>query len=227
MMKYLKWQYALLAILIAAGSLITFYEPVRARVLELIKTVAGFNISEQTSSPMDGITASELSATQTSGQLSITPTIYTISTLPLPDALQNPPFQFGMPAWVPEGYTLDENVGIANSNDWVSLIWTNSENSEIEMLVEQKYTGYDIPAGENSSEEIQINGQPALLVRGFWNEQHEWDPQRGISIGWEKEDHFYRLTYSEREPVHNEIKPIEGDMEATLKEMIQMAESIP
>jgi hypothetical protein len=94
------------------------------------------------------------------------------------------------------------------------------------MLVEREYTGYNIPAGENSSEEIKINGQPALLVRGFWHAQ-QWDPRRGIAIGWSKDGHFYRLTYYEREPSHNEIVPIEGDMEAKIAVLVRMAESVP
>jgi hypothetical protein len=109
---------------------------------------------------------------------------------------------------------------------WVSLVWNHSNMSEIEMLVEQEYTGYNIPAGENSGEEIEINGRPGLLIRGFWNNQGQWDPKCGITIGWIKDGHFYRLNYSERESSHNEIKSIEGDIEMIIADMVKMAESI-
>jgi hypothetical protein len=234
-----KWEYALLALMVVAALGVTLSAPVRAKTLELIRTVAGFNVAEQKESPIKEAGENDISATQTviisspglveTGSATPTamePTIYSIPTLMLPKVLKNPPFQFGLPTWVPEGYVLDQNVGIANSKSWVSLVWSNSDLSEIEMLVEREYTGYNIPAGENSSEEIKINGQPALLVRGFWHEQ-QWDPKRGIVIGWSKDGHFYRLTYSQREPSHNEIVPIEGDMEAKIAELVRMAESIP
>lgn len=212
--KYkLIWKYALLTFLIAAALTLTISEPVRAKAWELIKTIAGINVEEQSESPLKGIEEENVET-------------YTIPTLALPKALENPPFQFGLPTWVPEGYVLDQNVAIADSESWISLVWNNSNLSEIQMLVEREYTGYTIPAGENSSEEININGLPALLVGGAWDAQHQWDSRLGIVIGWEKDGHFYRLTYYERESSHNTIRPIEGDMDIILNELIQMAESI-
>ncbi len=223
-----KWKYALLALVVIAALLFTFSEPVRAKTLELIRSIAGFNIEEQGESPIKEIAKGEGSTESADPESTvIEPTVYSVPTFTLPEALKNPPFQFGLPTWIPEGYVLDQNVGIANSKSWVALKWSNSNSSEIQMLVEQEYSGYNLPAGENSSEETMVNGQPALLVRGFWDHQGQWDPKRGITIGWIKDGHFYRLNYDEREPSHNEIKPIEGDMEAIIKELIQMAESIP
>lgn len=209
--RNLTWRYALLTFLVVAALTLTISEPVRAKALELIQTIAGINVEEQSESPLKDIEEENVET-------------YTIPTLALSKALENSPFQFGLPTWVPEGYVLDENV--ANAESWISLVWNNSNLSEIQMLVEREYNGYSIPAGENSSEEIKINGTPALLVRGFWNAQDQWDPTLGIVIGWEKDGHFYRLTYYERESSHNTIKPIEGDMDAIINELIRMAESI-
>ncbi|MGV8026836.1 MAG: hypothetical protein AB2L18_09785 [Anaerolineaceae bacterium] len=209
----LTWKYALLTFLIAAVFTLTISEPVRAKAWELIKTIAGINVEEQVESPLKGIEEENVE-------------LYTIPTLALSKALENPPFQFDLPAWVPEGFVLDQNVAIANSENWIMLVWNNSNLSAIQMLVEREYTGYAIPAGENSSEEININGLPALLVRGAWDAQHQWDSRLGIVIGWEEDGHFYRLTYYERESSQNTIKPIEGDMDIILNELIQMAESI-
>ncbi len=231
-----KWQYALVVLLVTAASVFTFSAPVRAKALELIRIVAGFNVEERNEDPLKNLDEGEIPSSQAAALISSSPTIaaaseptvmeptvYSVPTFTLPEALENPPFQFGLPAWVPEGYVLDQNVGVTKS--WVSMDWNNSNKSEIEMLVEQEYTGYNLPAGEGSSEEIKINGQSALLIRGFWHDG-QWDPRRGIMIGWVKEGHFYRLNYYEREPSHNEIKPIEGDMEVIIKELIRMAESV-
>ncbi len=194
-----------------------------------------FNAEERNEDPLKNLDEGEIPSSQTTALISGSPTIAAASE-PL---LWNQPFIPFRPlpcpkrlrirrsvwpaAWVPEGYVLDQNVGVTKS--WVSMDWNNSNKSEIEMLVEQEYTGYNLPAGEGSSEEIKINGQSALLIRGFWHDG-QWDPGRGIMIGWVKEGHFYRLNYYEREPSHNEIKPIEGDMEVIIKELIRMAESV-
>ncbi len=235
-----KWKYALLTLLVISATVFTFSEPVRAKALELIRVVAGFNMKELKESPLKGLGEQDVVATQAAAEIIpglvvtsaptptvIEPTVYSVPTLVLSDALKNPPFQFGLPTWVPEGFELDPIVGIANSKSWVLLNWSNSTNSsEIDMLVEKEYFGYNLPTGENSSEEIIINGQPALLVKGTWDPQGQWDPKREIVIGWIKGGHFYRLTYNERLPVSNEIKPIEGDIEVIIRELIRMAESI-
>lgn len=49
------------------------------------------------------------------------------------------------------------------------------------MLVECSYTGYHLPAGAGSAEGVQAGGQSALLIRGWRDENHEWDPTRLIT----------------------------------------------
>lgn len=234
-----KWKFALPLLLITVTMAMIFIisEPVRARTLEWIRIVAGFAVEECNESPLAVVAQGQeyqpTTAVATDQTATVTPfpafepTIYAVPTLTLSDVLDNPPFQFGFPTWVPVGYTLDQTAGIATSNDWVLFVWNNPDFSEIEMLVEQEYTGYRSPAGENSSEEININGKPALLIRGFWNTQHQWESNRGISLDWEKDGHHYHLNYFEKDANHNEIKPIEGDMESIIQELVKMAESIP
>ena len=227
-----KWQYALTVFLITAGLLVTFSAPVRAKALALIRMVAGFNIQEQSESPLKDLSMGENesgnmpdSGADNPAAVMIEPTVYPVQTEQLPEALKNPPFPFGLPTWTPEGYTMDQTVGISNSNSWVMMGWNNPDLSEIELMVEKEYTGYNIPAGENSTEEITINGSPAVLVRGFWDKNHQWDSSLGIVIGWKLDDHFYRLTYSQREPLHNEITSID-DLDSKIYELTQMAESV-
>jgi hypothetical protein len=229
-----------LFILVALAFIFAVSGPVRARALEWIRIVAGFTVEERAESPIKAVSAGEFSPTQTAVASSagaagtatpsptiIVPTVYSVPTLSLPEVLKNPPFQFGLPTWVPGGYTLDQTVGVANSKDWVSLGWSNSNLSEIEMLVEQEYSGYTLPAGEGSSEEIEINGKPALLIRGFWDAQGQWDSKLGISLDWIENGLYYRLNYFQRGAAHYEVQPIEGDMGPIIQELIRMAESIP
>lgn len=212
------WQVALPAVLLIAVLVVTFSEPVRAMALGFIRTIAGFTVEERSVSPLDDVDLSEV-------------TIYEVPSLTVSALLENPPFTFGMPDWVPEGFLLETDAAVASSGDWLSLLWKNTNNSqkllEIDLLVEHEYTGYSIPAGEGSSEEITILGQPALLTLGTWDAQNEWDPTRGITIGWMNAELHYRLRYTERLPATLTIAPIEGDVEAIVAVLIRMAESIP
>jgi len=216
------WRVALpaLVMLSVLGSLFAFSEPVRAKTLEFIRVIAGFFVEEGSESPLAALPQDVTPAaqmTETSTAAVAAPTEYMIPTVPVSDLVANPPFQFGFPTWIPDGFTLDETAGIATTSSWVSIVWSNSEQAEIALLIEDEYTGYNIPAGVNSSEEIEINGAPALLIRGFWDAQHQWDPQRGISLDWEKDGRHYHLNYSERDSVHNEIAPIQGNMDEIIE----------
>jgi hypothetical protein len=239
----LTWKFALVVFLVVLALVFTLSGQVRARALEWIKIVAGFTVEERSESPLkdleEGIpipsqtdsqptTTGMLLQTEKATSTEIPPVVvYQVPVISVPEALENPPFPLSLPTWIPEGYTLNEQVAIANSKDWIMLTWSNPKGREIAMLVEREYTGYNIPAGVDSSQEIKINGQPALLIHGNWDSQHQWDPQRGIAIYWIKDGHDYRLIYSEREPVRNVIQPVEGDMEAITAELVHMAESIP
>ena len=237
MLKFALPTLVLLSVLIP---LFIFSEPVRAKTMVLIRIVAGYVVDERDESPLKDLDQGESNVAQPNSTSAIVvaeatpvsptkvePTIYTVPTLPVNELLENPPFQFSFPAWVPNGFTLDETVGIAASNNWVSFVWNNSNHCEIELLIERAYTGYKIPAGVNSSEEIEISGKPALLIRGSWNGQDQWDPRRAISLDWEKDGHHYRLNYSERGPVHNEMVSIQGDMDQIIDQLVKMAESTP
>jgi hypothetical protein len=237
-----RWKFALPTLILLTAAVLVFAvsEPVRAKTMEFIRVVAGFNVEERSESPLKDLEQNEVSPAQTNtdaqaiipdnASLAPTvaePTVYAVLTSPIDELLQDPPFQFSFPTWAPDGFILDETAGIAGSSNWVFFVWNNSDQREIELLIERDYTGYTIPAGENSSEEITINGIPALLINGWWDAQHQWDAKRGISLDWEMNDRHYHLNYTERGPAHNEIVPIQGDMDTITEELLKMAESIP
>lgn len=203
-----QWKTALLFALVLITLVFAVSEPARAIVLEWIKIVAGFRVEETAVSPLIGYEEGIVQATE-----------YAIPTMKVPDALANHPFPFNLPAWTPDGYALDENMAIANSKAWVMLNWVNPDGGGIFMLVEKEQPQYNLPAGEESSEEIQINGQPALLIRGDWASAEQWDPTRAVTIYWEKNGLFYRLGYRENQSIQ--------DMDAVILQLVQMAESVP
>lgn len=213
-----KWQYALVALLMTAVLLFTFSAPARAKALELIRLVAGFSIQEQNESPLAFM--GDLEST-------VEVTVYPVLTEQLADLLKNPPFSFELPTWVPDGYTLNQEIGKSISGSWISLGWGSADGlTSYGLLVEKEYSGYTLTAGEGSAEEITINGHPAYLVRGNWGADHQWDPRGGITIGWQLDGRFYRMGYGQREPERFTVTSIDGDMDAILENLIKMAESL-
>jgi hypothetical protein len=222
----------LLVILGVMTFTLAFYAPARAKALEIIQVIAGFTVEERKESPLSTYNeegASPLQSTPavndtlTTGGLAATLFEPTVQTEMI---LQNKPFEFGMPAWVPQDYTLNESTGISSSQNWMIFTWENPNSSEIELMVEREYTGYSIPVGENSSEEIDRNGSEALLIRGFWNGDHQWDSRLGVSLEWEQDGHHYHLNYTERGAAHHEIIPMTADQNVIIDMLKKMAESI-
>jgi hypothetical protein len=203
--KVATWKLIPVILLAITLMTFTFSGTVRANALAWIRSIAGFNIEEQSVSPLAGIDDSMV-------------TVYPVPTLSVPDALKNPPFQFGLPTWVPEGYELDPNIAIANSKSWVMLLWHKPQQYDIELLIEKEAGNLTLKVGENSTEEIKINGQPAVLIRGNWTSSEKWDPHGGLTVGWIKDNHTYRLT------IHS---PLEGDTDAIVSQLVKMAQSIP
>jgi hypothetical protein len=229
------WRFAAVIILLAV-MLFTLSTGVRASVLEWIKTVAGFNVEEQSESPLrelddDAITSRDktpmptLESTPQVTLEALTPTIYPVKTAPLPQILQNPPFEFGIPQYIPEGYALSDEAGEAQSKNWVMISWGNQDGAEIEMLVEKSYSGYNIPAGIESTREVQVNGKPALMILGFWGENHTWNPNLSAALHWQIDDIHYTLTFWSRSKTNGSIQPVEN-IEAVADELVKIAESV-
>ncbi|MFZ5910214.1 MAG: hypothetical protein ACOYYU_09390 [Chloroflexota bacterium] len=223
------WKFALTASLIIISLALVMPFDVRAQVIRWVKSVAGFQVEERSESPITDsgeAQATSLVPAYDTTPLYVTPTVVNYPTINPQALFANAPFKFGLPQYIPEGFTLDENAAIATSDSWVSLTWS-SQNAEIMMLVEKQYLGYPLPTGMNGAEEIQVNGKPALLIRGWWDENHKWDPTRGFELHWMIQDIHYRLIYSQRSVPRWEIEPISGDADKILKDLISMAESVP
>jgi hypothetical protein len=199
----LVWKFALAAIL-GLSLLFTFSEQVRAGVLELIRNIGGFNVEEVEMAPT----------------FAPNPTVYVYTPQPLSSALQDLPFTFAMPVYIPDGYILGNDIVVAESKDWVSLQWTNSEGQELNMLVQQDWN-LSLPASADGAEEIQINGEPALLLRGGWSADGsgKWDTGRNmIQLYWRHAGLIYSFQFWNLPPG--------GDNGKFVQELIRVAESI-
>ncbi len=199
----LIWKFAL-ALVMGLSLLFTLSGPARAGVLELIRNIGGFNVEEVETAPT----------------FAPNPTVYSYTPQPLPDALQDLPFSFAMPAYIPDGYTLSDDVVVAESKAWVSLRWANENGQEINMLVQQDWD-LSLPASTGGAEEIQINGEPALLLNGGWSADGtgEWDTGKNVlQLYWRHGDLIYSFEFWNL--------PFNSDKAPYIQELIRVAESI-
>lgn len=135
-------------------------------------------------------------------------------------------FDFQVPTWAPEGFTFDNKICGLNINintDYASLLWQGSDKySGIHIMLSNlrwfniASQEYEVgPAstssvGPGSYEEVEVNGQPAVLVHGSWEDpwnmqpppegkwELKWDKRRGLQLYWvEGEVQYYLNTLAD------------------------------
>ena len=134
--------------------LFSFSQPVRAGVLDWIKQIAGFEVQE-------------FNTVSSEGSVIIQPTV----SRSMDDVINDLPYEIIMPSYVPDGFIFDDKVDI--NEDSVFMTWGNGKGDQILLQIdtehEQRYL-----TGKDAAQEIQINGQPAMLIQGgYLNES--WD----------------------------------------------------
>jgi len=182
--------------------LFTFSQPVRAGVLNWIRQIAGFEIRETDSLPT------------TEKSVYIPPDIRDS----LANILDDLPYTLELPAYVPDGFLFEDKVDLVKSS--VFMRWMNKEGDEILMLVDTDH-GQQYVMGTDAAQEVQVNGQPALLFQGGYDKEHNWDPDlQMINVVQRKGDLIYWLIY-------NQNSDNEFDSVAFKNELIKMLASIP
>jgi hypothetical protein len=182
--------------------LFTFSQPVRAGVLTWLKQIAGFEIQE-----MDTLPVAEGKSTP------IPPDVHDS----LADILNNLPYKLDLPSYVPDGFSFEDQVDLVKTS--IFMRWINRNGDEILMLVDTDH-GQRYLTGTDAAQEIEVNGQPALLVQGGYNKENNWDPDlQMINIVQRKGDLIYWFIY---------IKNSGGKFDGTVfkDELIKMLDSI-
>jgi hypothetical protein len=225
-----KLVYFFMAVLIAGFVMLySISGSVRAEVDLVVRTIAGFLVEERTTSPIEeniplnSITEDEISTAE--AQPVFTPYKVEIPSKSISTIMANPPFEFVLPSYLPPGFTMEKDFS-ASTDYWVSVNYTNELGSEIQLLVEKTYTGYLLPVGVDSVEEVKVNGQAAMLVRGGWTAEHTWQQDYGMELHWQVNGRYYRLIWKQRTLDRNEIMAIGSDLKMVQEELIHMAESI-
>jgi len=101
-------------------------------------------------------------------------------------------FDFLVPRYAPQGWTLDPEVGVGHlrgddTND-VLVRWTGPGQAHIFMSVWPPADGQaaNMLIGTDSYQEIEINGRPSAIVKGVWNsDTGEWERvERHSAVVW-------------------------------------------
>ena len=210
---HLNWKLALTALLIAVTGVFTFSSKARVFAGDLIDEIAGFFVEERSENPLTEYF-------DVDGVLDVpNATVVYFPAKTLDSILENPPFEFSMPEYIPEGFEIKANEAAeAPSGGWVNVPYrSNTRGKDIIFMAETGTPTLSI--GSESSEEIKINNESALLVRGEWSRDgsHTWDYDSGLTIYWTVNNTNYRLI----------LRGIEEDLlDGFLIEFIKMAESV-
>jgi len=164
--------------LVGLGVLFSFSQPARASVLDWIKQVAGLEVQETNIISVEG-------------SITIQPT----ASGSLDDIFNDLPFEFAMPSYVPAGFIFENSVDVHAES--VFMTWHNSKGDQILMQVDTEH-GQRYLTGIDTAQELQINGQPALLIQGGYL-NNGWDSTLPtINIIQRKGDLIYWLIYIQK-----------------------------
>ena len=182
--------------------LFTFSQPVRASVLHWLREIAGFEIEERDSMP----------TAVSEGSL---PSDYHRNRLE--DVIDLLPYKLAIPAYVPEGFLAKNRV--EKTGNSIFMRWMDSDGDEILMMVDTDH-GQRYVTGTDAAREIEINGQPAMLVQGGYDSNNVWDDDlKMLNIVQRKDNAIYWLIYIE-------MSDGEFDRDAIQNELIHMMSSL-
>lgn len=128
------------------------------------------------------------------------------------------PFTVDLPAWIPEGYVLEETISILRLEDDIERVfiqWAAPQKALLELQITGRAPeDSHWVVGTGSIEEMLINGEPAALVRGGWNaDTKQWEDRGQLQL----------------HVAHNGQTYIFSTMETdiSIDDLIRMAESLP
>lgn len=130
----------------------------------------------------------------------------------LADAQARAPFKFGIPAWTPEGFALQDEAEVVLPTDAspyasVLLTWQNADEEAITLQASVNEQAASQLTGAGTTEQVRVNDQPATLTRLGLR-----DAPRRLSLSWNQNGVVYTLTA--------------GGGVLSAEESIRMAESI-
>lgn len=127
-------------------------------------------------------------------------------------------FSFKVPVWSPDGFTFSDEIcgyeDLSSSSHSAFLNWVGADKNtpmilHLRNLFEQEPPSLLTPIAPGSYKEVQVNRQPAVLVRGDWNwedapwahgqmssvkeYEYKWDKKRALQLYWLDGEVMYQL----------------------------------
>lgn len=125
----------------------------------------------------------------------VTPLVVTSTPMSLAQARAVAPFNFHTPAYLPVHLTTGPEVTVITvETSVVRLRWRDEAGGFVQLSAQPRRAAQTL-IGLESSEEILLNNQPAVLVRGAWDEtSRTWSYQEQMTtIIWEIDEVEYKL----------------------------------
>ncbi len=200
----------------------------RAAALDIVQNIGGLIFNEvehmeEADLPPGAIGSYSLYTHQSLEEAGITTRSYeSYDVADLDEVREKLGFEFGIPGWTPDGFTLNNEIRyLAPDGEvfQVGIAWLRWENPAGEAVIDLniQYPAQDNVqhiVGQGGVEEIQVNGQPAALQRGLWNaDTREWVETSLIVLSWSREGAVYTLSAD--------------STIVSLEALVQMAEAIP
>jgi hypothetical protein len=112
-----------------------------------------------------------------------------------------PSFEYSSPDWIPDGFSPTRIPGPGYAYEDSIGMWSNANQETIRLFAVPKTGGARPYAPPGMYEEVDINGQPAILIFGRLapnsseNPQapRQWDETLGLQLSWSLEDGIYTL----------------------------------
>jgi len=150
-------------------------------------------------------------------------------------------FELRVPTWAPSGFILDDKIcHVDQLSDFANLYWRSTEKKSFLSLMARNLRGFNIstqkyeigpamiwgPVAPGSYKEVQVHGQPAVLVHGDWDlprvmfEEAPPDQELNVEAKWNKKL-AVQLYWVDGEVLYY----LYADANIPAKELIKMAES--
>ena len=112
------------------------------------------------------------------------------------------PFYFGIPGQVPDGWVMEEQVRVNDlgGGPYVQIEWTNPGHGNISLSAREDDGSASRLVGPNSFREVEVGGQPAVLLKGAWDhDSQEWMWLEVTTLIWKMDGVEYSLSASGRD----------------------------
>jgi len=112
------------------------------------------------------------------------------------------PFYFGIPSQVPDGWVMEEQVRVNDlgGGPYVQIEWTNPGHGNISLSAREDDGSASRLVGPNSFREVEVGGQPAVLLKGAWDhDSQEWMWLEVTTLIWKMDGVEYSLSASGRD----------------------------